>query len=208
MPSYLDRLPSHLRSPGDHSVGEIELLPPGKDSDFGILYEDKYILLVRDRVRFPNGNEGGYLRIINAAELAGSPGTVMIPTWKERIVFIRIFRHATRSWEWELPRGFHEPGFSEQANAEKEIFEEIGIMAASVKRIGEFNANSGLLTGVIGVYVVALAADPDIAGMPEINEGIARFRAVPKNQLRPFLLDAKVKCGISLAALYCYEGHG
>ncbi|MCA9450316.1 MAG: hypothetical protein KC931_24550, partial [Candidatus Omnitrophica bacterium] len=71
MPSYLDRLPEHLRTAGDHSAGEIEILPPGDDPAFGILYEDKYILLVRDRVRFPNGKEGGYLRIIYPAELTG-----------------------------------------------------------------------------------------------------------------------------------------
>lgn len=205
MPSYLDRLPDSLRKPGDHSGGEIELLPPGEDPAFGILYEDPYILLVRDRVRFPNGNEGGYLRIINTAELTGSPGTVIIPIWKDEIVFIRIFRHATRTWEWELPRGFQEPGISEQANAEKEIFEELGVKAASVKRIGGFNANTGLLTGEIGVYTVELAADPTSAGKPETDEGIIHFRAVPKEQLRTFLRDEKVRCGISLAALYLYQ---
>lgn len=205
MPSYLDRLPAHLRTPGEHSAGEIEILVPGDDPAFGILYEDPYILLVRDRVRFPNGKEGGYLRIINTAELTGSPGTVMIPTWKDEIVFVRIFRHATRSWEWELPRGFQEPGISEQANAEKEIFEELGVMAASVKRIGGFNANTGLLTGEIGVYTVELAADPESAGKPETAEGITHFRAVSKEQLRAFLRDEKVRCGISLAALFLYQ---
>lgn len=202
--NYLDLLTPALRKPGDHRRGEIEILPPEGAGDFGVLYEDRYILLVRDRVRFPDGQEGGYIRIINRSELANGPGTVMVPIWKNEIVFIRIFRHATREWEWELPRGFQEPGVTEQENAEKEIIEELGIAPSGMRRLGAFNANTGLTTGLIGAYAVELAADPATAGRPAKHEGISRFRSVPPGALADFAATGGIRCGISLAALFLY----
>ena len=94
--NYLQRLPESLRKPGEHQRGELELLAPDESGDFGIKYEDPYVILVRDRVRFPGGKEGGYIRLINRGELAGSPGAVMVPLWAGSVVFIRIFRHLCR----------------------------------------------------------------------------------------------------------------
>lgn len=201
---YLQRLPESLRKPGNAALGEIELLAPDTTSRYGILYEDKYILLVRDRVRFPDGREGSYLRVLHTSELTGGCGTVMVPIWNDQIVLIRIYRHATRDWEWELPRGFQEPGISEQENAEKETMEELGVEPARVWRIGAFNANTGLLTGMIGVYAVELAADPRTSGRPEANEGIGHFRTVAERELADLVARGEIRCGISLAALYLY----
>lgn len=198
---YLDRLPTWMRVPGDAARGEIELLSGEGDPQYGILYEDPYVLMIRDRVRFPGGAEGSYLRIANASELTGATGTVMVPTWDEQVVFVRIFRHATRSWEWELPRGFQDPSISESENAVKETEEELGVSPIRVERIGEFNANTGLLTGMIGVYEVPLSADPMDSGRPQVQESIAHFRKIAVSQLSPWIASGEVRCGITLAAL-------
>lgn len=173
---YLQRLPEHLRNPGKQELGEIELLLPDDSGTFGIVHEDNYIMLIKDRVRFPDGREGGYACLINQGELAGSSGVVMIPIWAGSVVFIRIFRHATRSWEWELPRGFHEAGLTEMENSRKEIREELGVDAATTRKIGDFNANSGLLTGLIGVYVVELSIFPSSGGNSQTAESITELR--------------------------------
>jgi ADP-ribose pyrophosphatase len=202
--TYLDRLPQAFRKTGAHEKGEIELLPPDGSGGYGIVYEDKFVLLIRDRVRFPDGNEGGYLRLVNQGELDGSAGAVMIPVWKGAVIFIRIFRHATRSWEWELPRGFHEAGLPEADNAKKEIKEELGVDAASARKIGSFNANTGILTGLIGVYAVELSANPLETGTPQSAEGIGQFKSVAKSELPAFIAKVGLRCGISLAALMLY----
>lgn len=199
---YLSRLPSHLTVTGDHRKGEIELLPSEEKPGFGVVYEDKYVLLVRDRVRFPGGKEGSYLRLINASELSGGAGTVMVPIWQGQMAWVHIFRHATRTWEWELPRGFLEPGNSEETNAEKEIWEELGVKSKSVTRIGEFNPNTGLMSGIIGVYQVELASDPVSAGQLQAEEGIAEVRLVAPENLMDFIAQQGVRCGISLAAAF------
>lgn len=198
---YLKRLPTWMQIPGNAGRGEIELLPADGDPQYGIRYEDPYILLIRDRVRFPGGTEGSYLRIANKSELTGATGTVMVPTWQEHVVFVRIFRHATRSWEWELPRGFQDPSISESENAAKETEEELGVSPIRVERLGEFNANTGLLTGMIGVYKVPLGADPMDLGRPQFEESIAHFRKIAASALPAWIASGTVRCGITLAAV-------
>jgi ADP-ribose pyrophosphatase len=204
---YLERLPLWMRSPGDSCLGEIELLSGGEDPEYGIRYEDPYILVIRDRVRFPNGSVGSYLRIASTSELTGAAGTVMVPLWEEYVVFVRIFRHATRSWEWELPRGFQDPAITEADNARKETLEELGVSSNWVERIGGFNANTGLMTGIIGVYQVSLETDPTTSGRPQSEESITHFEKVLASDLSTWIASGKTRCGITLAALALFLAH-
>ncbi|MEO0445400.1 MAG: NUDIX hydrolase [Verrucomicrobiota bacterium] len=198
---YLNRLPEHLRYRGNHAEGEIELQPvSSEDSDVGIIYEDLYVLVVRDPVRFPSGVRGAYLRVINQSELTGSGGTVVLPIWDGKVVFIRIFRHPTRSWEWELPRGFQEPGITEEENVVAEMREEIGVGTETVIRLGAISPNTGLLSGRVSVYQAHLSASPLAGGNPGADEGIQEVREVPLMELDVFLLE-HVTCGFSLSAV-------
>lgn len=204
---YLDRLPPKLREKANHKLGEIELLPPDGTTRFGILYEDEYIVLVRDRVLFPSGQEGSYIRIVNTSDLSGDGGTVMIPIWQDHVTFVRIFRHATRSWGWELPRGYLEIGLTPEENAEKEIREELGVSCHSVRKIGELNPDTGLTANLINVIAVDLANDPTNFGRPQQSEGISHLRSVPRNEIMDFVSQNGVRCGISLAAILLYLNH-
>lgn len=66
----------------------------------GVLYRDRYLTLLRDPVRFPDGREGTYIRSIGTT---AEPGCVVLPLLDGEVVLIEHFRHATRSWHWELP---------------------------------------------------------------------------------------------------------
>ena len=60
---------------------------------------------MRDPVRFPSGKLGTYLRILEPSALDGAAGVVLLPV-RDNVIFLReVFRHATRRWELELPRG-------------------------------------------------------------------------------------------------------
>lgn len=203
MDSYLDRLPPALKKRGDSTQGEIQIVDRSDaDSKTGVLYEDKYILLVKDPVRFPNGRLGTYLRVIGTSELTGGGGTVMVPIWHGHVIFIRLFRHATRTWEWELPRGFQEPDLSEEENARQEIQQEIHRPVLKVTRIGETKANTGLLSGAASNFLVEVG-DPFVSHESDAEgEGISESRLVPFGEVDRFILGAPVTCGFSLAALF------
>lgn len=191
---------------GDHAKGEIEILDDvGGDPGTTIVFRDQRVLLVRDHVRFPDGATGTYLRLIPRSELADSRGVVVIPLWKGDPVFLRIFRHPTRTWEWELPRGFGEPDIPDEQNAHKEAREELGVATTSARFLGEIHPDSGLLATTVSVYAVQLAENPENREVQATREAIASARCVPAKALPKFVAEAPVRCGFSLAALWLWQ---
>lgn len=205
---YLSRLPESLRRQGDASHGEIELLPATDDQQnlVGIVYEDDYLMVVQDPVKFPSGRVSTYGRVVEQASLHGNCGTVMVPIMQGHVVFLNIFRHATRQWEWELPRGFQEPGISAEENARKELREELGIDPESLVHVGLVKPNTGLLSGEAVVFVAHLPNRSDALATHDIDEGVGRIRLVEMGQLDVFLCD-HVTCGFSLSAILLARLH-
>ncbi|HAN98956.1 MAG TPA: hypothetical protein DCQ98_16665 [Planctomycetaceae bacterium] len=202
MSDYLDRLPEAMRDRGNSEAGEIEILDrePG-DPTTGIVFENRWFMVVTDPVRFPDGRTGTYSRVIESAALGGHNGTVVVPLTEDAVGFVRIFRHATRSWEWELPRGFREPGLDGEANARNELLEETGLEAGSVRLVGRVNPNTGLFAGSIEVFVAQIARGEVHRAEASRSEAIREVRFVPLEELDEFLLD-EVTCGLSLNAIF------
>src|SRR2546429_117950 len=68
----------------------------------GIAFQDQYLMILRDAVRFPNGSLGTYTRMVSDR----LRGLVILPIHQGQVLLIRHFRHATRTWHLEIPRGF------------------------------------------------------------------------------------------------------
>ena len=210
---YLKRLPKSLQIIGDANRDEIEILdatksPPNsyransqRDHEFGIVYEDRFIMVVRDFVLFPDGKKGGYVRIINKAEVTDSCGTVLVPTIADHVVFIEVYRHAPRQWHWELPRGFQEVDLSKSENAVKECKEELNCTPSKTILIGKgIHANTGLLSGSADVFLVTLPTEQRSEIRVQKSESIRDFRLVSFGDLDDFLVE-NVTCGFSLSAI-------
>lgn len=116
---------------------------PAEWGNVGIAYEDQYILLLRDAVYFGNGKPGTYIRSIQEASV---PGVIILPVYQDRIVLTHHFRHATRSWHLEIPRGFGLPTMSSEENARRELYEEIGSSTATLHYLGRAHADTGMST--------------------------------------------------------------
>ena len=134
---------------GDIVLGEIEIT-----GDPEIVYEDKYIIIVKDPVIFPDGTVGTHLRITEISTLEGSTGTVVVPYSKKSIFMINIFRHPIRKWSIELPRGGRKNGELISECGYRELKEELGLEiekhdARNV--IGYINANTGILNDKINI---------------------------------------------------------
>ncbi len=210
---YLKRLPETLAHRGDSRAGEIEIAAsPVEPADqggaaTGILFEDKYILVVRDPVRFPSGQHGTYVRIVEKAALHGTAGVVALCHWDERIFFLRNFRHATRTWEVECVRGFCEPGVPPKDMVQREIHEELGAQAKTISWLGDMHSNSGLLAGTVKLYWVDLAAPP-ATRTAEVSEAISGTLEVPIAFLDRFLIETPVRDGFSLSAIALARARG
>lgn len=173
---------------------------PAEFGDIGVLYQDRYVILVRDAVRFPNGERRSYVRICGGTN---GIGAAVLPVLEDgSVVLIRHFRHADRRPFWEIPRGFGEPGEDGAATARREVEEELGCTAREIVYLGAFNGDTGLRAGQDELYLARLGHGDFTQELSAeaINEGISEVRAITPDTLRAMLLDGQISDGFLLSA--------
>lgn len=224
---YLSRLPENARYEGDHTRGEIELVGeagkvakiveelrnrfaalglPRDAAKIGIVAEDEYILVTRDPVEFPSGKTGTYLRIFERSGLDGPAGVVMLPM-RNGVVYLRkVFRHATRRWELECPRGFRPQGMSLQEAVRQEMAEEIGLSIRDIRDLGCISANTGLLAGSARAFLV-LVEEGRPEPRPEETEAFGEFVILDPRGLFEKIRAGEIRDGFTLSALQLAQAH-
>ncbi len=115
---------------------------PAEWARVGIVYQDQYGMILRDAVRFPGGTLGTYIRFIGS--MNGTSSVIILPVYHGSVLLIRRFRHATRTWHLEIPRGYGMKGLSGEENACRELAEEIGATASRLVLIGGLEEGPGL----------------------------------------------------------------
>ncbi|MFJ7159271.1 NUDIX hydrolase [Streptomyces sp. NPDC101118] len=178
--------------------GGIEILtdPAAVAAAGGVLWEDQYLLLLRDPVRFPDGREGTYLRAVGAV---AEPGCVVLPMLPGgRVVLIEHFRHATRSWHWEIPRGMGTAGLVDRANAAKEVGEEIGARVLSLTPLGEVHPDSGMAADRVRLFAALI----DGVGALETGAGIRDTRVLSFAEAEALAGAGEITDAFTLTTLY------
>ncbi|MFF0445649.1 NUDIX hydrolase [Streptomyces sp. NPDC004609] len=167
----------------------------GTDEPVGVVYADRYVTLLRDAVRFPGGALGLYVRLVHTES---SPGVVVLPlVGGDRIVLVEHYRHATRAWHWELPRGMAaREDTSGEDNAVRELREELGVVARELIPLGPVHPDTGLLGGCVEMY----AARVDGVGVLDAAEGIRRAVARPWWEVERMIASGEVSDGFTIAA--------
>lgn len=173
---------------------------PRDCADIGVVYRDPYISIVRDAVRFTTGRLGTYIRVVPEVDAGGA---AVLPLLDDgRIVLLRHFRHASRSWHWEIPRGFGDPGEGGKATARRELLEELGVGKADFTHLGAMNGDTGMNVGADQLYLARIEA-ADFGEEPDDEaraEGIAAYRAVSQEDFRTMLREHRISDAFTLAA--------
>lgn len=172
---------------GDASKGEIEIIRETP------VYENAFCTLYDDHVAFANG-EGRYVRF----EWKAPYGVVVLPrTVSGDVLLIRTFRHETRSWNWEVPKGFGEQGLTPEQCALKELREETGYTGTFVRELRQLRRNNYI------DHIVEVLIEPDMASATdkEVGESISECRLYPKDQIKALLASEKIHDPLTLFAL-------
>ena len=205
--NYIDLIkerPELFRNSGEE--GEIRILTGSEaimsieeelQKEIGILYEDDYIILLRDAVIFPDMSRGTYIRII-PREADG--GVVILPVLEEKILLLRHYRHSLRRFVWEVPRGFGEAGLTAEENAVKELAEETGIIDPVLEYLGKVCPDSGTRSDQVSVFRVKLSPAYTFKSRDE-KEGIDAYRLVSKRELRELVGSGDMIDGFTLSAV-------
>jgi ADP-ribose pyrophosphatase len=192
-PRYLQSLPEATRYVGDAQSGEIEIIDkksaPRIRAKTGILIEDKQHYFVRDAVKFPSGEVRTQMRVIGCTMTDGPSGVVALCSRDGKIFLREMFRHATRRWELETPRGQRETGFTGEDAARKEIAEELGFRVDRIEKIGDVCGDSALLASTLPIYWADLAPGAP-HDHPEKSEAFGKIV-----ELSPAELSNRIKRG-------------
>lgn len=133
----------------------------------GVVASDPFLFWIRDPVIFPSGNTGLYKRIIWRCTLNGEHPVAVLPLTKSKeILLIKTWRHATGTWEFEIPRGAPNSRELTENVALRELKEETGFVATDIQLVGYVNPDSGVLATTIAVFV----AQGNILSAPCIDE--------------------------------------
>jgi ADP-ribose pyrophosphatase len=103
-----------------------------------ITYSNNFFKINRDELIFPDGLEYDYQYI--SAENGVS---IVALDDDEQITLVREYRHPTGEVLLALPSGGIEPLISELESAKKELEEEVGLVAESWHKIGDFYPSPG-----------------------------------------------------------------
>jgi len=172
-----------------------------QSNDFGeevlsssILYSGRAVRLRLDRVRLPSGRE-------TSREIIEHPGSVgILPLLTDNcVLLIRQYRHAVGGTIWEIPAGTMEPGETPRVCAGRELEEETGYRAKSLKPLFDCYAAPGYSMELMHVFLATGLRPTE--QRPEEDEIISvepvenkkAFRMVRSGQIR----DAKTICALS-----------
>ena len=199
----IERYPDLIEPRGDALKGEIEIILDKETiaaiekktgRDVGIIAIDKYWIWINDACKFPSGHYGVYGRIVKAN--LGIAGVAVMPVLPDGTIALNCnYRHATRSWEIELPRGGLNPGEDLESGARRETMEETGMLVDELTSLGAMPPDSGV-TGMTVPIILAKVVQRQEA-QPEESEAISEILTLSVQQIKQAFADGFYMCIIN-----------
>lgn len=125
------------------------------------VFEGKVFSVRIDEIRFSDGAR----QRLDIVEHGASVGIVATPSPTE-LILVRQYRHPAGIAIWEIPAGSAEPDETILQGAVRELREETGFRAGSVRSIGSFWTTPGFCSEVMHI----VHADQLVEGDPEFEE--------------------------------------
>lgn len=164
------------------------------------IYDGRVVHLEVDRVRFPDGSEG-------ELEIVRHPGgAAVVPLRRPRggegdeptVILLRQYRYAAGGHIWEIPAGKLSDGEDPEACALRELEEEAGVRAGSIRRLTSILTTPGFADERLQLF---LATDlEDVPASHEDAEFIER-REVTVSRALEMVDSGEIEDSKSVAAL-------
>ncbi|TET32487.1 MAG: NUDIX hydrolase [Planctomycetota bacterium] len=161
--------------------------------DSKVVFKGRRITVYRDKVTLPNERDA-------VREVVRSPAAIAVVAFvdEENIVLLRQFRYPVGKWIYEIPAGTLEKGESPEVCAVRELEEETGYRAQSVKLLTRFYTSPGFCDEEMFVYLAEKLTFT--SPKPEDNECLEAEK-VPLGKAIEMIKDGKITDGKTIAAL-------
>ena len=162
---------------------------PAEDTRVGVLAVDPYLIVMRDAVRFADGTYGLYNRLMVPS------GAALLPLLGDAIALLHRFRHGTRRWHIEAPRGSFSGVGTRRDEAERELIEEIGARPTELIDLGELHSTTGCLDEEHQLYLARI----ETLGAADRHEAIESIKLLPIPVVERMIADGEITDGPTLA---------
>jgi ADP-ribose pyrophosphatase len=126
-----------------------------------IAFEGRIFNVRVDTLRFEDGTE----RRLDVVDHAGSYAIIASPE-PGRIVLVRQYRHPAQKRLWEIPAGMAEPSEDLRCGALRELREETGYDARTLRALGALFVTPGFCTEVLHFFF----AEDLVAGKQQLDD--------------------------------------
>lgn len=162
------------------------------------VYQGRRIAFDLDQVRFPDGSDG-------SLEMVRHPGAAAVIPFLDdpaaedpRVLLIRQFRHAADGMLWEIPAGTLDGDESPESCARRELREEAGLDAETLRPLTSILTTPGFSDEVIHLY--AATGLRRVPAAPEQDEFI-ETRELKWSDVGRMVGSGEIRDGKSLVAL-------
>jgi 8-oxo-dGTP pyrophosphatase MutT (NUDIX family) len=159
-----------------------------------------WVRLVEKEVEFSSARKAEIYHALGQADYTA----ILAVTAAGRIAVVRQYRPAVEEFTYELPAGIVEPGEHPEETCRRELKEETGLTALSIKTIGTFLSDTGRLENRIHVFFVE-TSEPDPHFIPE--DGLS-VEYVDRAELRDRIQRGQFKHQLHLGVFTVAAIHG
>lgn len=161
------------------------------------LFSGRMLKLRQDEVELPNGTHA-------QREIIEHPGAVaIVPLLNQQVVLVRQYRYATEKILLEIPAGKLNPNENPDECAARELEEETGYKAKTLRKLSSVYTTPGFTNEVIHIYLaqnlIKTCPKPDEDEF--IDREIYTYSQLNKLVNTGEIVDAKTLLGLFLAGV-------
>lgn len=167
-----------------------------------LAFENRWVTLREDAVRFPDGLESVYAYIER-------PRYAIVAALGDGVLWmVEQYRHPIRARSWELPMGVAPGGdaIPIEEGARIELAEETGLRAAHWQRIAEL-APAPALVAQTGVLFLATGLTRGQQALERTEQDLVAA-PLPVDEVLAMAMDGRIVDGVTVACLGLLRLHG
>ena len=175
-------------------------MPPAKTIKSIKQYAGKVFNLILDEVEYPSGRRA----IREVAEHPG--GAVVVPLFEDgSVLLVRQYRYPVKKELYELPAGKLDPGEQPEHCAARELEEETGYLASTMKKLTAIYTTPGFCSEQLHIYLATGLKKSPRGQRLEEGEMDLQLKRLPFDEVVKMIeeqeiVDSKTICGILLTA--------